>query len=238
MRALSCGTLGGKKRTNAPYLKSNTNSDGSETGNFWDIDGYETVLERLNNGNQICNDLIEIIEDRASVEENYSKALKHWEKKWSDYLASNKSKEYQSSKEACYALLRTGTKTAEFHSALNKRLIDKNASPIADIREWLRKNYQKAHIHFKKRNEFDELFKDAQKQWIQYFKQLKKFEKGMNRHYLKIVFFPFNRYTRAMRFECFQDYHNAVKARILANEKANQAQKNPNKTEVLSSTLN
>jgi hypothetical protein len=146
--------------------------------NFWDIDGFEVALERVNNGNTICHDLIGIIEDRAAIEQNYSKALKSWEKKWTDYLKSSKSKEYQSSKDACYKMLETGTKTAEFHLKLEKRLIDKNDSPIAEINSWLKKNYQKSHIHFKKRNEFDQQFKHAQKQWHQYLEQLKRFEKG------------------------------------------------------------
>lgn len=210
LRSLSCGTLGNRRRrptsyttTAQPTAAAAAADKKNEVENFWDIDGYQAVIDRLNDGYDVCENLTDMINDRAKVEEDYVKSLRQWQKKWTEFL-NTKSKEYGTVKIACQSMLQTAEKFAEYHTTLENKLIDKTKSPVTEIRNWLKVNYQKSHVHFKKRNEFDDAFVYAQKPWADYHKKLKKLEK---------------------------DYHTAVKEAIDATQQADKAQVNPNKSE-------
>jgi hypothetical protein len=206
LRSLSCGTIRRRPPTNykidEPTTKAaaaTSSSKKEDEFNFWDIDGYGSTLDRCNDGNDLCENLIEMLNDRAKVEENYAKSLLQWQKKWTDFM-NKESKEYGSSKVACLSMLQTSEKIAEYHTELQASIIDKSKSPIAEIKSWMKKNYSKDHIHFKKRNEFDEQFMYAQKPWSDYFKELKKTE---------------------------SKYHNSVKESSKMDQDAKKAEKNP-----------
>ena len=206
IRALSCGTMRRRPPTNYTMEETNitqaakTSSKKEEGYNFWDIDGFEAVIDRCNDGNELCENLIEMINERAKVEESYAKSLTSWQKKWTEFL-NKESKEYGTTKVACLSMLQTAEKIADYHTSIQISLINKSNSPISEIKYWLKVNYAKEHIHFKKRNEFFEQFKYAQKQWAEYFKELKKTEK---------------------------DYHNSVKEAVKSEQEKNKAEKNPN----------
>jgi hypothetical protein len=97
-------------------------------------------------------------------------------------------------------MLDTAENIARKHSELQFSLTDETKSPIADIKLWMKQNYSKSHIHFKKRNEFLEQFKYAQKPWEDFCEELKKAEKH---------------------------YHNSVKDSRKSEKEANEADKNP-----------
>lgn len=202
VRALSCGTV--RRRPPSTYETEEKKTVASTSSkkddyNFWQIDGYEAALDRCNDGNELCEDLISMINERAKVEENYSKALLEWQAKWTTHLKT-KSKEYGTTKEACQGMLDTAQKLSDYHLSLQASLIDKTKSPVAEIKNWMKQHYAKAHIHFKKRNEFLEQFKYAQKPWAEYYEELKKSEKH---------------------------YHSSVKDSIKTDQEAKSAEKNP-----------
>ena len=198
MRSLSCGTM---RRAPKNYnLEEPTASNNKEKiNNFWEIGGYEVVLDRCNDGNEICENIISMIKERAQVEENYSKSLIEWQRKWTEFL-KKESKEYGTTKDACQGMIDTAEKIAKKHSDLQFSLTDETKSPVAEIKLWMKQNYSKSHIHFKKRNEFLEQFKYAQKPWADFFEELKKAEKH---------------------------YHNSVKESRKSDKEANDADKNP-----------
>lgn len=198
MRSLSCGTM--RRRAPKNYnLEETTTSNKEKINNFWEIEGYEVVLDRCNDGNEICENLISMIKERAQVEENYSKSLVDWQNKWTEFL-KKESKEYGSAKDACQGMLDTAEKIARKHSQLQFSLIDETKSPVAEIKLWMKQYYSKSHVHFKKRNEFLEQFKYAQKPWADFCEELKKAEKH---------------------------YHNSVKDSRKSEKEANEADKNP-----------
>ena len=110
-----------------------------ESKNFWKLGNYKYAVERCESGFKLGNELIEMITDRAIIEEVYAKSLKEWHKKHTNYLKT-KSDEYNTSKDSWQALLNTGNLIAEIHMDTSKQLIE-NAS--GKIKNWLKKNYEK-----------------------------------------------------------------------------------------------
>ena len=54
------------------------------------IGKYSRVVKRCDDGNKLTADLISMIGERAELEKAFSKMLKGWSKKWSDYVAKCK----------------------------------------------------------------------------------------------------------------------------------------------------
>jgi len=48
---------------------------------------YNRVVKRCDDGNKLTTDLMSLISERAELEKTFSKMLKNWSKKWSDYVA-------------------------------------------------------------------------------------------------------------------------------------------------------
>ena len=57
---------------------------------FWEIDGYQRVVKRTENGAQMCSELSKMILDRAEIERDYAKRLKAWSSKWAESLENGK----------------------------------------------------------------------------------------------------------------------------------------------------
>ena len=113
--------------------------DKSDSQNFWKTGNYKYVVERCENGYKIGNELIEMLTERASIEEAYAKSLKEWHKKYTNHLRT-KSKEYETSKDSWQAFLNTGNLIAEVHMYTSKALID---NAIDKIKVWLKNNYER-----------------------------------------------------------------------------------------------
>ena len=54
------------------------------------IGKYSRVVKRCDDGNKLTADLISMISERAELEKAFSKMLKSWSKKWSDYVGKCK----------------------------------------------------------------------------------------------------------------------------------------------------
>jgi hypothetical protein len=51
---------------------------------------YSRAVKRCDDGNKLTTDLVSMISERAELEKTFSKMLKSWSKKWSDYVAKCK----------------------------------------------------------------------------------------------------------------------------------------------------
>jgi len=135
----------------------------------------KVALKRCDNGAKLGADLIELLTERAKLDENYAKSLKNWKNKWSTYLQSDSTNEYgQTMKNAWLAFSKTGSETSEIHLKLSENLMNE---PVNKVKEWLKVNYQKHIINYKKTKEFEDKFIEAQKNWSNLFNKMKKLEK-------------------------------------------------------------
>jgi hypothetical protein len=152
-------------------LVSSTSIDPSR--NFWDIRGYKNTLNRCDDGYELGTRLMNCLLDRARLEEDYSKSLRMWNKKWSDYLNGSQI-EYGTGKSAWLAMLQTGEDVASIHTELSEKL---QKTPVCNIKCWLKDKYQKHVISFKQYKEFEADFETAQKSWQKTFDKMKQRKK-------------------------------------------------------------
>ena len=55
-------------------------------GSFWEPGIYKRTTKRIEDGNRLCTDLVQLVMDRAEIEKNYAKNLKAWSKKWNELI--------------------------------------------------------------------------------------------------------------------------------------------------------
>lgn len=53
---------------------------------FWEIDQYKRTVKRHEDGFKLCNELMQLIQERADLEKAYAKSLKAWSHKWSSSI--------------------------------------------------------------------------------------------------------------------------------------------------------
>ncbi|OQR76521.1 protein kinase C and casein kinase substrate in neurons protein 2-like [Tropilaelaps mercedesae] len=58
----------------------------ASTDSFWEPGNYKRTTKRIEDGNRLCNDLIQLVTERAEMEKNYAKGLRAWAKKWNDLI--------------------------------------------------------------------------------------------------------------------------------------------------------
>lgn len=57
-----------------------------DSTSFWDINGYNETVKRVEHGNRLCEELMQLVQDRADLEKHYAKSLRAWTKKWHDKI--------------------------------------------------------------------------------------------------------------------------------------------------------
>ncbi|CAF3552009.1 unnamed protein product [Rotaria socialis] len=142
------------------------------TDSFWEIGKYSRAVKRCDDGNKLTTDLISMIGERAELEKTFSKMLKSWSKKWSDYVA--KSSEFGSMTSAWKAVMSEADATAEVHQAVHD---DLQNDVIPSIKTWQKGKYIKSMMHVKSTKEFDEDFKRAQKPWAKLYTKVDKYKR-------------------------------------------------------------
>lgn len=140
---------------------------------FWDIGNYKYTLKRCDNGYALGDKLVDILSERAKIEEEYSKSLKQWSKKWNSYLDKNSS-EGEEAKSGWRGLLEVGNQTADVHLDLCKKIIN---DPVLKIKDWLKLRYEKNFFNFKQTKEFENEFELAEKSWSELNEKLKRCKK-------------------------------------------------------------
>ena len=56
------------------------------TDSFWEPGNYKRTTKRIEDGNRLCLDLVQLVNERAEIEKIYAKSLKGWAKKWNDII--------------------------------------------------------------------------------------------------------------------------------------------------------
>ena len=73
-------------------MKMSVNEDGVIAGSdsFWELEQYKRTVKRHEDGLKLCNELSQLIQERADLEKNYAKALKSWSQKFGKTVESGK----------------------------------------------------------------------------------------------------------------------------------------------------
>jgi hypothetical protein len=51
---------------------------------FWEPGNYKWTTKRIEDGNRLCNEYVNLLKERAEIEKSYAKSLRGWAKKWDD----------------------------------------------------------------------------------------------------------------------------------------------------------
>ena len=75
-------------------VMSHHSEDGFTAGSdsFWEPGNYKRTTKRIEDGHNLCNELMNLVKDRAEIEKNYSKSLKAWAVKWNNIIEKGKDK--------------------------------------------------------------------------------------------------------------------------------------------------
>ncbi|CAF0799528.1 unnamed protein product [Rotaria sordida] len=143
-----------------------------QTDSFWEMGKYNRVVKRCDDGNKLTTDLVSMISERAELEKTFSKMLKGWSKKWSDYVA--KSSEFGSMSSAWKAIMGEADASAEVHQTVHDELQN---DIIPAIKTWQKTKYVKSMMHVKPTKDFDDEFKRAQKPWAKLYVKVDKYKR-------------------------------------------------------------
>jgi len=143
-----------------------------QTDSFWEIGKYSRALKRCDDGNKLTTDLVSMITERAELEKTFSKMLKSWSKKWSDYVV--KSPEFGSTTSAWKAIMAEADASAEVHQTVHDELQN---DVIPSVKSWQKTKYIKSMMHVKSTKDFEEEFKRAQKPWAKLYVKVDKYKR-------------------------------------------------------------
>ncbi|XP_022657418.1 protein kinase C and casein kinase substrate in neurons protein 1-like isoform X2 [Varroa jacobsoni] len=143
----------------------------TSTDSFWEPGNYKRTTKRIEDGNRLCNDLIQLVTERAEMEKNYAKGLKTWAKKWNDII--EKGPEYGTTEAAWKGVTMEAERVCEVHLRVKERLL---VDVVQEVKRWQKDNFQRNMMQqLKQKKEMDDAFKKAQKQWA---KMLEKVERA------------------------------------------------------------
>jgi hypothetical protein len=118
-------------------------------------------VKRFEDGNRLCDDIVQMIIERAELEKAYSKSLKEWSNKWNDNL--QKSNEFGTIKRAWTSSLNEADRLSEIHMITHNNLYDELKT---DIKDWQKQNYPKSKTNqLIKAKHFEEEFKKVIKNY-------------------------------------------------------------------------
>lgn len=134
---------------------------------FWEVGQYRRTVKRLDDGYEMCNKLMLLLQERAEIEKKYAKNLKQWSAKWNAII--DKGPEYGTNKSAWKATLTEADRRHDVHRDISLRL---NNEVVASVKNWQKENYHKKMMNgFKETIDLEEGFRKAQKQWASLLKK-------------------------------------------------------------------
>lgn len=136
---------------------------------FWEPGNYKKTTKRIDDGFKLCNDLVQLIQERCDIEKNYAKSLHGWSKKWNDIIA--KGPEYGTTEAAWKGVLSEADRLNELHMKMRDRLMD---DVVNEIRQWQREKFHKSMMHIKEKKDVDDEFKRVQKPWAKLLERVNK----------------------------------------------------------------
>ncbi|KAG9510985.1 Protein kinase C and casein kinase substrate in neurons protein 2 [Fragariocoptes setiger] len=155
--------------THSTFGTINTTLDESPSQCFWDPGCYKKTTKRIDDGYRLCNDLVQLIQERCDIEKNYAKSLSGWSKKWNECISNGP--EYGTTEAAWKSVLSEADKRHDLHLKIKDKLTD---TVIADIKQWQKEKFHKTMMHIKEKREMDEEFKKAQKPWAKMLARVNK----------------------------------------------------------------
>jgi hypothetical protein len=145
----------------------------TQSDSFWDIGQFKRTVKRTEDGYTLCNDLMEMLSERAILEKNYSQSLNTWANKWNQYLQTTP--EYGSAKATWSSLTTVAHSLSEIHLKMHEAIEEKL---ISDVQAWQKQTYQTTKMNnLKIAKQYEEEFTKAQKPWTEKYLEFEKAKK-------------------------------------------------------------
>lgn len=136
---------------------------------FWEPGNYKRTTKRIEDGYRLCNDLMQLLQERCDIEKNYAKGLHSWSKRWNDAIC--KGPEYGTAEAAWKSILSEADRVSEVHSKIKHRIMD---DVVNEIKQWQKDKFHKSMMQIKERKEMDDEFKTVQKPWAKLLDRVNK----------------------------------------------------------------
>uniref|UniRef100_A0AAY5EU89 Protein kinase C and casein kinase substrate in neurons 2 n=1 Tax=Electrophorus electricus TaxID=8005 RepID=A0AAY5EU89_ELEEL len=138
------------------------------------IGNYKRAVKRVDDGNRLCNDLMNCIHERARIEKAYAQQLTEWSKRWRQLI--DKGPQYGTLERAWCALMTEAEKVSDLHMEVKAALMGED---FEKVKNWQKDAYHKQMIGgFKETKEAEDSFRKAQKPWAKKLKEVDTMKKA------------------------------------------------------------
>ncbi|XP_061582858.1 protein kinase C and casein kinase substrate in neurons protein 1 isoform X2 [Cololabis saira] len=149
-------------------------SHDESTDSFWEVGNYKRTVKRIDDGNRLCNDVMNCVQERAKIEKAYAQQLTEWSKRWRQLV--EKGPQYGTVERAWVAVMTEAEKVSELHQDVRNNLVNED---FEKVKNWQKDSYHKQMMGgFKEAKEAEEGFKKAQKPWAKKLKELEAAKKS------------------------------------------------------------
>jgi len=141
-----------------------TNTDNKS---ILELDEYNRLIKRLEDGYSNCADLANSIKERANIELQYANSLKKWTESTAKIIV--KGGEYNTSRTSWRDSINEASSIATLHQKISEQLTN---VPYKKMQQWQKDHYTKPMLlgNFKEVDRYEKEFKKAQKPWSKLFK--------------------------------------------------------------------
>uniref|UniRef100_A0A6G1SCZ5 Protein kinase C and casein kinase substrate in neurons protein 1 n=1 Tax=Aceria tosichella TaxID=561515 RepID=A0A6G1SCZ5_9ACAR len=130
---------------------------------------YKKTTKRIEDGFKLCNDLVQLVQERCDIEKNYAKSLSSWSNKWNNTIS--RGPEYGTTEAAWKALLTEADRLNELHLLVKDKLME---NVIGKIKQWQKEKFHRSMMQLKEKKELDDEFKKVQKPWAKALERVNK----------------------------------------------------------------